>query len=111
MEHGKTTKRVGAVEHGCNDENPGVAEVGFGNVARDVADDEGEAGVEEERRGYLMPLKRMSGSIRRSSRERRRREKVSQRETTYGGGDGVGVRSAHRCSWTGTRRSGRSGGR
>ena len=111
MDQKKTTKRVGAVEHGCNDENPGVAEVGFGNVARDVADDEGEAGVEEERRGYLMPLKRMSGSIRRSSRERRRREKVSQRETTYGGGDGVGVRSAHRCSWTETRRSGRSGGR
>ena len=110
MDQKKTTKRVGAVEHGCNDENPGVAKVGFGNVARDIADDEGEAGVEEERRGYLMPLKRMSGSIRRSSRERRRREKVSQRETTYGGGDGVGVRSAHRCSWTGTRRSGRSGG-
>ena len=104
MDQKKTTKRVGAVEHGGDDENPGVAEVGFGNVARDVADDEGEAGVEEERRGYLMPLKRMSGSM-------RRREKVSQRETTYGGGDGVGVRSAHRCSWTGTRRSGRSGGR
>ena len=36
------TECVGAVEDGRDDENPGVAEVGLGDVSRDVADDEGE---------------------------------------------------------------------
>lgn len=75
------TECIRSIEDGGNNENPRISEIFLGYVVSNVTNDKGEARVKEGKKKNLMPLKRIRGSMRRSSCDRSRREKVSQRET------------------------------